>query len=135
MPLVDLSAAPSPSMRRWFGLSLGLLLAILAFLFSGWGHWLNGFLLVCGALVTTVYYAVPKSQIAVIRCWQYLTYPVAWMLGHILFGAIFFGVVLPIGLVLRLRGHDPLQLRSGKRSSYWHDRQGSQNTDRYFKQF
>jgi hypothetical protein len=40
-----------------------------------------------------------------------LTYPIGWVVSHVLLAAIFMLVFLPIGLVHRLRGRDALRLR------------------------
>ncbi|WP_236695942.1 SxtJ family membrane protein [Rhodopirellula islandica] len=135
MPLIDLQAPPSPSMRRWFGLSLGLLLIIASFLISDFGHWLNSALLVTGLVVVTVYYAWPTSQQPIIRGWQHATYPIAFCVGHLLLGTIYFFVLTPIALMLRTTGHDPLNLQQEGRSSNWNDRQSTPTPDQYFKQF
>lgn len=135
MPLIDLNAAPSAATRRWFGFSLSSALILLAFLLSRWGDPLNLALLIASGVTGTLYYAWPRSQLTIIRSWQFLTYPISWAAGNILFGVIFFGLVLPLGLLLRLRGYDPLRLRKSERSSNWQDRPPSPPAVRYFKQF
>ncbi len=135
MPLVDLSQAPSRSMQRWFGLSLAILLAIVAFSVSrlnvsaGW---------ILGAIALAVgatYYLIPATQLPIIRSWQIITFPVAWTVGHILFGIVFWLVVLPLGLVLRMLNYDPLRLRQRNATSNWQDRSADRPADSYFKQF
>jgi hypothetical protein len=133
--LVDLQSAPSRSMRRWFGFSLGVLLGCLAFLGGQVGEPLNTLLLLSAVVIATAYYLWPASQLPIIRGWQYLTFPVAWIVGHALFGLIFFGVVMPIGLLLRAFHYDPLRIRQTRRTSNWQDRPPSPSRDRYFKQF
>lgn len=135
MPLIDLNAPPSSSMRRWFGLSLGLLLIIASFLLSDFGQWLNLVLLIAGLAVAAVYYAWTASQQPIIRGWQYATYPIAFCVGHLLLGTIYFVVLTPIALILRATGHDPLNLKQEGRSSNWNDRESTPTPDQYFKQF
>lgn len=135
MPLIDLNATPSASMRRWFGFSLVMLLVLLAFLVSPFGEPFNLALLSSAGAMGAIYYAWRESQLVIIRGWQLLTFPVAWIVGHSLLGLVFFGIVLPIGLVLRARGYDPLRLRKSGRSSNWQDRSVSPPAERYFKQF
>lgn len=135
MPLVDLASTPSRSMRRWFGLSLAVLLAIVAFMASKFAEPLNAAILFAAIAVAFVYYSIPATQLAIIRFWQYITFPLAWIVGHLLFGLIYFGVVLPVGIALRIRGYDPLRLKPVRRDSYWHDRSPPPPTERYFKQF
>ena len=133
--LVDLKSTPSASMRRWFGFSLGALLLILAFVSSPLGEPLNAACMVAALGIVGVYYLWPASQLQIIRGWQYLTFPIAWIVGHTLFSLIFFGIVLPIGCVLRAFRYDPLRIRHSNRTSNWQDRPPSPSRNRYFKQF
>ena len=48
-----------------------------------------------------------------------LTFPIGWVVSHVLLGAIFYGIVMPIGIILRQTGHDPLQLKAPLGSSLW----------------
>ena len=135
MPLIDLKAQPSRSMQRWFGLSLALFLLLLCYLLQHLGKELS-IILFAGAVVTGLtYYLIPRSQIAIIRGWQYLTFPLAFVLGHVLMGVTFFGVFLPIGIVLRLRGYDPLKLRKREVESDWQQREPPPKAARYYQQF
>jgi ABC-type sugar transport system permease subunit len=49
---------------------------------------------------------------------QTLTYPIALVVSTLALATLFYAVFTPIGWVLRLTGHDPLQLRRGKRSRW-----------------
>jgi hypothetical protein len=49
---------------------------------------------------------------------QTLTYPIALVVSTLALAILFYLVFTPIGWVLRLAGHDPLQLRRGKRSRW-----------------
>ena len=136
MALIDHKAAPTPSMLRWFGLSLGILLLILGY---GLSHAsaTGGYLVAgTGVVVTTIYYAIPSAQASIIRAWQVITFPIAWLLGHLLLGGVYFLVFLPIGIVMRLVGYDPLELKSwNEKHSTWRSRESKRNADSYFKQF
>jgi hypothetical protein len=48
-----------------------------------------------------------------------LTFPIGWVVSHLLLGLIFYGVVTPIGYILRISGHDPLQLKKPSGNSVW----------------
>jgi len=63
-----------------------------------------------------------------------LTYPIGWVVSHLLLGAIFYLLFLPIGLVLRWTGHDPLQLRSPTGSSLWKTPVGKTDPASYLRQ-
>ena len=63
-----------------------------------------------------------------------LTYPIGWVVSHVLLGVIFYGVVTPIGMILRLTGHDPLQLKAPLGNSLWKSPVGKTDPARYLRQ-
>lgn len=62
------------------------------------------------------------------------TFPIGWVVSHLLLGAIFYGIVMPIGLVLRLTGHDPLQLKPPTETTLWKTPVGKTNPASYLRQ-
>ena len=63
-----------------------------------------------------------------------LTYPIGWVVSHVLLGLIFYGIVTPIGIILRLTGHDPLQINAPLGNSLWKSRTGKTDPARYLRQ-
>ena len=63
-----------------------------------------------------------------------LTFPIGWVVSHLLLGLIFYGVVTPIGLILRISGHDPLQLKKPSGNSVWKTSVGKTDATRYLQQ-
>jgi len=63
-----------------------------------------------------------------------LTFPIGWVVSHLLLGLIFYGVVAPIGLILRISGHDPLQLKKPSGNSVWKTSIGKTDATRYLQQ-
>ena len=63
-----------------------------------------------------------------------LTFPIGWVVSHLLLGLIFYGVVTPIGLILRISGHDPLQLKKPSGNSVWKTSVGKTDATRYLEQ-
>ena len=63
-----------------------------------------------------------------------LTYPIGWVVSHLLLGAIFFLLFLPIGLMLRITGHDPLQLKAPSGNSLWKTPVGKTDPASYLRQ-
>jgi hypothetical protein len=49
---------------------------------------------------------------------QTLTYPIALVVSTLALAFLFYLVFTPIGWLMRLAGHDPLQLRRGRRSRW-----------------
>ena len=62
--------------------------------------------------------------------------PVGVVVSCVVLAVIYFGVMMPIGLVLRLTGRDPLGRRfDPQAASYWVRRKGTTDVRRYFRQF
>ena len=62
------------------------------------------------------------------------TFPIGWVVSHVLLGVIFYGIVTPIGLVLRLTGHDPLQLKEPAGTTLWKTPVGKTDPASYLRQ-
>ena len=62
------------------------------------------------------------------------TFPIGWVVSHVLLGAIFYGVVTPIGLILRLTGHDSLQLKPPRADTLWKRPVGKTDPASYLRQ-
>ncbi len=135
MPFLNTSDTPGPSTRRWFGLSLALLLLLLGYALRKWHPYLLGTAAACSLTLAIVYYTLSTSQPAVIRTWYWVTRPLAWTVGHVLLMLVYYGVLLPLALGLRAIGHDPLALRTKSRQTGWVERRRRPSPDDYFKQF
>src|SRR5437773_6466850 len=72
-----------------------------------------GLLIIFGALA-------PRALAPLNRAWMKLGLLLHRVVAPLLMGIVFFGVVLPTGLVMRLRGKDLLRLKIDPRAaSYW----------------
>jgi hypothetical protein len=68
--------------------------------------------------------------------WMALALPIGYTISHILLLLIYYAVLTPIALVLRLLRYDPLQRRRNPAaSSYWITRDPVSPPPRYFKQY
>ena len=66
----------------------------------------------------------------------YASFPVGFVVSWSLLAAVFYLVLTPIGLVMRLFGYDPMDRRFDRRAtSYWAPRKPSGDVERYFQQF
>lgn len=63
-----------------------------------------------------------------------LTFPIGWVISHLLLGAIFYLLVTPIGLVLRLTGHDPLGIRKPSGDTNWKPAPRPASVSKYLQQ-
>lgn len=115
-------ATPAPS-NRSFGLVVGFaLLALAAFLtWRGGGFGLfsqifgaTGGALITLALLAPAFLAVPN------RLWMKLGLLLGLIMTPIVMGVVYVTTFLPIGLIMRLKGHDPLRRKRKPASeSYW----------------
>ncbi|MFQ5513402.1 MAG: SxtJ family membrane protein [Myxococcota bacterium] len=63
-------------------------------------------------------------------------YPIGFVLSYAILGLLFYLLFTPIGLGLRLLGHDPLQRRfEPDAESYWSEARRERSAESYFKQF
>ena len=72
--------------------------------------------------------------------WLYLgltrvTYPLGLAVSSLVLAAVYYAVLTPLGLVLRLGGHDPLRRRFDRAATtYWQNRAGPRDPETYFRQ-
>jgi hypothetical protein len=65
-----------------------------------------------------------------------LTYPIGLVVSTVLLVVLFFVIITPVGLTLRLLGKDPLHRRwHPDAQTYWVDREEARPPASYFKQF
>jgi len=53
----------------------------------------------------------PAGLAPVFRGWMKLAHGLGWINTRLLLGLVFYGVIAPIGVIMRLFGHDPLRRR------------------------
>lgn len=64
-----------------------------------------------------------------------VTYPIGYVVSHVLLGALFFGMIAPAGLLMRAFGSDPMQRRyDPDQRSYWSPARAARSRDSYFRQ-
>jgi ABC-type uncharacterized transport system permease subunit len=63
------------------------------------------------------------------------TFPIGFVLAHVILAVIFYLVFTPIGLIARLVGYDPMRRRNTGAASHWVERQPTRDKSRYFRQF
>jgi hypothetical protein len=67
--------------------------------------------------------------------WMYLLYPVGLVMSLVLTAVVFYGVMMPFGLLLRAFGYDPMGRRFDRAAaSYWVAHNPGGDLERYFRQ-
>jgi fumarate reductase subunit D len=68
--------------------------------------------------------------------WMALALPIGWTVSHLLLAAIYYLVMTPIGLLMRLFHYDPMQRRIDREAeSYWMPHDSGTDAASYFRQF
>ena len=122
MPLLDeIKGIPgSAKDLRKFGLALGIFFAFFGGIFwwRAKGHpflfGLSGFFIFFGILFPVVLKPVQKI-------WMTAALLMGWVMTRVILCALFYLVVAPLGLIIRLSGKDLLGLKKGNRATYWLD--------------
>lgn len=135
MSLFQTNLNPSRSELRWFGMLWFPAFCVLA----GASLYRRGApnaaqVLWLLAAATAVSAMVDVRIVAPIYRWMIrLTYPIGWIVSHVIVAVSYFLVVTPIGYLMRL-SHDPMRRRFDRSAkSYWVDCEPSK-PDRYFRQ-
>ncbi len=138
MAVLDINTNPTRHDLRWFGRLLPVFVAVVgAVVWQRTGSltpavWVWG----VGALLSAVFAAWPAGRTRIYVGWTYAVFPIGWVLSHLLLGVIYFLVITPIGIALRVLRGDPLD-RDFKREapSYWSTHTPPARVDRYLRQF
>jgi hypothetical protein len=68
--------------------------------------------------------------------WMALALPIGWTISHLMLLVVYYLVLTPIGLLMRLVGYDPMQRKLDRTAkSYWIEHDSSADAARYFKQY
>jgi hypothetical protein len=138
MAVLEIKNRPSRRDLAWFG---PILLAAVA-IFGGvaWFRFdaprAAVWIWAIGGAISGLYFAVPALRIPVYLGWMRLFFPIGWMISHLVLAVLFFLVVTPTAMVLRLVRYDPLKRRWDRSATtYWTDHRTGEETSRYLRQF
>lgn len=78
----------------------------------------------------------PRANLPIYLGLTILSYPIGFVLSHVIMGFLFFVMITPIGLFFRLTGYDPLHRRfDPEATSYWTDPRPRRGKASFFRQF
>jgi Saxitoxin biosynthesis operon protein SxtJ len=137
MSLIRINRNPSGRQLLAFGLAWLALLGLL-----GWRSWLRGMHPAAEA-AWALAAAVPLAGLFRPRLlrWVYLalsyaTYPIGFAASRVVLALVYYLALTPIGLTMRLFGHDPLFRRFDPSArSYWVARGGAKSAESYLQQY
>jgi hypothetical protein len=112
----------SPREGRKFGLTVGIAFLVLGGISHWRGHqiaplvlWTMGGLLAAGGLL------LPGQLGGVYRAWMGLSHLLSKVTTPLFMGLVYFLVITPMGLLMRIFGRNPMVHRPGE-AGYWHVR-------------
>ena len=123
---------------RRFGLTTGAIIVALFALFFPWVFdatsmpiwpWLLASLLWMPALF------IPSVLRPVYTTWMKIGHAIGWVNTRIILGVLFFVMILPMGLIMRLFGKDPMARKRDKSASSYRIKSISEAKDRLEKPF
>jgi hypothetical protein len=122
---------------RDFGLSIGVVLALLGGLLFWYERPLYPYLLMAAAAFVLTGLVFPTPLKPLQRLWMTFAVLVGWFMTRLILTVLFFLVITPTGLCLRLFGKEFLDLKIDRsRKSYWNLRQRREiKPEEYERQF
>jgi len=137
MPLVRIERHPSRRQLAAFGLAwlvgmagVGMLLWLRGYPAAAAGAWL------AALLVPAAGWAEPEFMRIAYLATAWLALPVSLAVSYLVLALAFYLVLVPIGLMMRLIGYDPMSRPWDRRcESYWVPRKKSRDPARYFRQY
>lgn len=138
MALVSIPWNPSRKDLRLFA---GL--QIVFFAFIAWTVWkrsgsitVAAWIVAISVITGVIGWMAPAAIRWIYLGWMIAVFPVGWVVSHTIIAAVYFLVIMPIGLMLRLSGRDPLKRGfEASAATYWTVRPPMPDKSRYFRQF
>ncbi len=87
-------------------------------------------------VVATIGFLAPPFMRLVFVGMSYLAFPIGWTISHLALGLVYYLVLAPIGLIMKLTGHNPLERTPDRDAeSYWKAMGEQPKGQSYFRQF
>jgi hypothetical protein len=138
MALVSIDWNPTPRHLRQFALACaGFLLTMAALAASRRGGAPGpGYLAVLGVGLGLLGVLRPRWVRVPYLVGMAVTFPIGWVVSHLILAAIYYGVFTTVALVFRLARRDALQRRlEPSAPTYWQPRDQTDDLRRYFRQY
>jgi hypothetical protein len=143
-PFKEVDWNPDTMARRSFAKSLiiGFPVVGLVLFFIGrisTGHW-NGqvpaLIVGCGVAAGILFWLIPAIAKPFYVAWYCVACSIGLVMGNLMLAIIYYLVVTPTGLLMRLAGRDPLNRKiDPKAESYWLPIENRDDPKRYYRQF
>ena len=136
--MIDLNLNPTKRELTIFSLAACVFLAIVA-----WLVWRKSgsttaatVLVALGVVIAALGLTVPRLIRPLFIALMVINYPIGWVVTHIVMAIIFYLVVTPLAVIMKLTGRDPMERRFDPSvKTYWKERPTETDSSRYFRQF
>jgi hypothetical protein len=135
--MIQINKNPSRTELRWFGLLVAIFFGFVGVMVLRRTHSARSaeVIWIVSALLVSLYYVIPPLRRPMYVGSMSLTYPFGWIISHVMVMVLFYLIMTPLGMLVRLLGRDPMMRTfEPSRQSYWVERDPSTTTDRYFRQ-
>lgn len=145
--MVQIDFDPPPRILRQFGwialVGFGLVAAlawteslIFAFGLGAARPWVAGAAAGLGLLAACFSLVAPRANRPLYVGLALLTFPIGFVLSHVILAALFFGLFVPVALFFRVTGRDPMRRAWDREAeSYWLPAHPPRPKERYFRQY
>ena len=122
---------------RDFGLTIGAILVILGGVALWRGRGSAAYLLPAGILLIGLGIFAPRVLLGPQKAWMTLAVIIGFFMSRVILAVLFYAIITPMGLIMKLSGKDMLDERIDKtKASYWHARsEGARPKESYENQF
>jgi hypothetical protein len=136
--VIDLNLNPTKKELQTFGLCALAFFAVVSWIVyrRGGSIPIRATIAGIGLVLAVLGFAIPRALRPVWIVLMVVNYPIGWVVTHVVMALIFYLVVTPVGVIMRLSGRDPMERgfdRSAK--TYWKRRRTDPGSARYFRQY
>ena len=138
MSIVEINWNPSRKELKVFSLLLIVFSAVVAWMVHRKGGSVEAVSLVAsiGTAAGIAGLVCPPFIRVVYVVWMAAVSPIGIVVSNVVIALVFFGVVCPVGFLMRMTGRDALQLRFDPDArTYWNEREAVTDPRRYFRQY
>ena len=139
MSVVQINTDPTKKQLNQFGfiwVGFVAFFGVVAYFKFGQPQLARG-LWIASVVVPVVGWIFPPVMRLVFLGMTYLAWPIGFVVSHVVLAAVYYLVLTPTGLLMRLFGYDPMRRRFDREAtSYWTEREATaKDPKRYFRQF
>jgi hypothetical protein len=139
MALVSLNLKPSQKQLKDFGFICLIMCFVIGLVLTLLGKIPTKGLMVFG-LVGLLLFTLSRISVQLIKPVYLgmivLTFPIGWMISHLMMALFYYGIITPVALLFRLLNRDPLCRQSDpKAETYWLQHKQKRSAKDYFRQF